>query len=121
MYVSYVSDLFMAILNYIFRKFQVDHLNLCRKNAYFRFISIFPQLAKDIRVAHVVLDIFQRALAQPAAARYLFERCSFVTWLGQLASVSCLCAELKLTVLTKESTFSAGSGTGTTCGTQSNE
>lgn len=81
-----------------------DHINLCRKNAYLRLINLFPQLSKDVRIAHAVLDVFEKALAIPAAARYLFERCGFITWLGQMSSIAAMCAEAQIASAEKSAT-----------------
>jgi hypothetical protein len=65
-----------------------DHLNLCRKHAYQRLMSIFAPLSHaDTRTGHAIIDILEVALSQRANSRYLLERCSLVPWLGQVVSL----------------------------------
>lgn len=65
-----------------------DHLNMCRKNAYSHLMLLFSVFARDSRMGHAVLDIFDKALSIKAASRYLIERCNFLPWLHQIASAS---------------------------------
>ena len=58
---------------------RTDHLNLCRKNGYNRLMLLFPVLTKqDTKAGHAVLDLLEKAMGMPSAARYLIERCGMV-------------------------------------------
>ena len=62
---------------------RTDHLNLCRKNGYNRLMLLFPVLTKqDTKAGHAVLDLLDKALGMPSAARYLVERCGMVSELS---------------------------------------
>ena len=58
-----------------------DHLNLCRKHAYSKFMLLFPLFSTDHRAGHAILDIFDMACRYRDSARYLLEKCQFGTWL----------------------------------------
>ena len=82
---------------------KTDHLNLCRKNTYIHLMLRFPQFLKDVKICHATLDIFDKALTIPSGARYLFERCSFITWISHLISPASIQADTHHKSLHKES------------------
>ncbi len=66
---------------------RIDHLCLCRKNAYQRLLVSFVPLGHgDPRMGHVLLDILERALVLPQGSRYLLQRSGLLLWLRQMAS-----------------------------------
>ena len=65
-----------------------DHRNLCRKNAYPRLLSLFPLAAKDMRLAHAIIDTLERFLTLRSASRYMVERCGVLSWLLSIGCIS---------------------------------
>lgn len=63
---------------------RLDHLNLCRKNAYSRLMGMYAIYTQDHKVGNTILDIIEKGLSLRDSSRYLMQRCNIASWIHQL-------------------------------------
>lgn len=65
---------------------RLDHLNLCRKNAYSRLMGMYSIYSQDHKVGNTILDILEKGLSLRDSSRYLVQRCNIASWIHQLGA-----------------------------------